>query len=244
MQPWWQKLFDASYLKVYDYTRHSTSADVEFLEDVLDLEPGQRVLDMCCGFGRHSIALAHKDMRVTGVDFSSVLLKEARRHARVAGVNVEWVESDSRGFRSRKRFDAAINLFTAFGYFDDEVDDELQMERMAHTLKRGGRLLIDTMNRDYVVRHFLPFVVTEFDGGHAVDKNHLNSESGRLEVERHLYFKGKSKRQHFSIRLYTGRELARMAERCGLEVDALYGNFERDPLSMETHRLVLLARKP
>jgi 2-polyprenyl-3-methyl-5-hydroxy-6-metoxy-1,4-benzoquinol methylase len=244
MKPWWQKLFDASYLKVYRHTAEGAEGEVEFLIDELQLEPDDRVLDLCCGFGRHAIALTHRDMRVTGVDFSRVLLREGKRHARAAGVQVEWAHSDVREFRSRKRYHAVLNLFTAFGYFENEAEDERLMQVMAKHLRPGGRICIDTANRDFILRHFKAQNVSTFEGGHAIDFNTVSGETGRMECERVLYFDGKSKKQHVSLRLYTGRELALMAERCGLVVEAFYGGFDRRPLSMDAHRLILIARRP
>lgn len=244
MKPWWQKLFDASYLTIHDQSQDGTEEEVEFLEDVLELAPDKRVLDMCCGFGRHAIALAHRDLRVTGVDFSGVLLREGRRHARAAGVDVEWVESDARAFKTRRRYHAAINMFTAFGYFESEDDDETVLRRMADALRPGGLLCLDTMNHDWLVRHFSPQVVTSFEGGHAIDFNRFDAVRSRVETDRVLCFDGKSKKQHFSIRLYTGRELIRKAQRCGLEIVQLYGGFDKQPLTMETQRLILIARRP
>lgn len=244
MKPWWQKLFDATYLRVYERTNDWTERDVEFLIDALELEPDQRVLDLCCGFGRHAIALAHRDVRVTAVDFSGVLLREGKRHAMAAGLDIDWVKSDVRDFRSRKRYHAVVNLFTAFGYFESEAEDERLMRVMARHLRPGGRLCIDTINRDFITSHFHPHIVTEFDGGHAIDANSIDCVTGRLDCDRVLYFDGTSRRQHFSLRLYTGRELALMAERCGLEVEALYGGLDRQPLTMNANRLILIARRP
>ena len=244
MAEWWQRLFDRSYVEIYRFTDDRVERELEFLKDVLDLRPGLRLLDVCCGFGRHAVPLARMGLTVTGVDLSAAQLRQARRRARTAGVEVEWLRADARGFTSRAgRFDRVINLFTSFGYFSEEKEDLKMLSRMTRALKRGGLLCLDTMNRDFLVRHFQPTIVTSFAAGHVIDRNRLDHASGRCVAEREICREGKTRKQQFSVRLYTARELILMAGACGLEVVELHGSLDKQPLSFDTPRIVLIARK-
>jgi cyclopropane fatty-acyl-phospholipid synthase-like methyltransferase len=93
--------------------------DSEPLTKLLNLKPGARVLDLCCGPGRFSIELARRGFRVTGVDRTALYLAEARRRAKKQKLDVELVRSDMRRFVRPRAFDACINMFTSFGYFRD-----------------------------------------------------------------------------------------------------------------------------
>ena len=84
---------------------------------------GRDVLDLCCGPGRHSVALARRGLAVTGVDRSPFLLAKAKERALAAEVTVNWVAEDMRRFVRPKAFDLALSLFTSFGYFPDPEDD-------------------------------------------------------------------------------------------------------------------------
>src|SRR5438874_8893732 len=84
---------------------------------------GGKVLDLCCGPGRHSVALAKRGFRVTAVDRTRFLLNKARRHARSAHAKVEFVRSDMRDFVRPDTYKIATCLWTSFGYFDKKDDD-------------------------------------------------------------------------------------------------------------------------
>lgn len=98
MVVWYREIFDEDYLRVYGplFKPERTAKEVEFLLGVLALKPGASILDLCCGYGRHSIELARKGFQVTGYDLSEHLLGAAKQAARESGVNVKWVHGDMR----------------------------------------------------------------------------------------------------------------------------------------------------
>src|SRR5262245_5505884 len=120
-----------------------TEAQVDAIVSLMRLEAGALVLDLCCGVGRHAIALARRGCRVTGVDRTVAYLDQARERARAAGVEVELVRSDMRAFVRAEAFDAAVNLFTSFGYFDDPLDDLRVARNVAASVRPGGRALFE-----------------------------------------------------------------------------------------------------
>src|SRR5687767_3094401 len=107
----WEKFFDGQAPSYKDASfNKNTTAEVNFLLEVFNLPPGSRVLDVGCGVGRHSIELARRGYKVTGIDFSAAMLAEAAKAAKEAGVEVEWLEVDATRFTSPKFFDAAVCL--------------------------------------------------------------------------------------------------------------------------------------
>lgn len=156
--PWWEEFFDEHYFDLYEpyLTPERTAREVEGVIQILALPLGAKVLDLCCGHGRHTIPLAKAGYQVTGLDLSEVFLKRARQDAAAADVAVTWVRRDMRDIPFQNEFDAIVNLFTAFGYFDDKAENQKVLEAVARALKPGGRFLIDVINRDYLAKVFLP----------------------------------------------------------------------------------------
>ncbi len=121
---WWDGYFDETFIELYRafLTPERTRREVRGLVKLLELPPGAAVLDLACGWGRHSVELARRGYTVTGLDWSPTLLGHARRRARRAGVDVEWVQGDMRELPWTGRFDVVLSLFSSLGYFlsDDE----------------------------------------------------------------------------------------------------------------------------
>ena len=164
---WYDGFFEGDWLDLLARERDGerTVAEVDFLVEKLGLEPGARVLDLACGHGRHSLELARRGFRVTGVALSPRSLELAREAAAAEGLDVELVESDMRDLSFDAAFDAAINLFTAFGYFESDDEDRGVLERVARALRTGGAFVIDTLNALGLARRYQPRLWEEAPGG-------------------------------------------------------------------------------
>ena len=117
---------------------------------------GKAALDLCCGPGRHAVPLAQRGMRVTGVDRTPFLLDRARERARLAGVDIELVQSDMRDFGRPGAYDLALSLFTSFGYFEEREDDLRVLRNVRASMKPHGALVIDVISKEWLARHFQP----------------------------------------------------------------------------------------
>ena len=257
-KPWYQKLFVRDY---YDYfyvggargvfteeeRERRTDEQTEFIVRALELPAGARVLDLCCGWGRHAVRLAQRAYWVTGLDLSAYHLRLAKAAARKADVEVEWLRADMRDIpKEAGRFDAAINIFTSFGYFEDEADDQRVLDGVARALRPGGRFFVDTINRDGLMSRFEPRAWQQRpDGSFTLEHRRFDVHTGRSEAD--WYFlgpKGERRHQFHSVRLYTLQELAAMLGRAGLPVRRTWGNFDDSELSMRSPRMIVLAEKP
>ncbi|MCL5291451.1 MAG: class I SAM-dependent methyltransferase [Actinobacteria bacterium] len=135
---WWRESFGRTYMKID--VHETTAEEVETIIALLEIEPGAKILDLCCGYGRHAVLLAKKGYSVTGVDVSDLMLEAARTKARSERADIECVAADMRKLPFETKFDAVINLFTSFGYFDAETEDFTVLEEVARVLKKGGTL--------------------------------------------------------------------------------------------------------
>lgn len=154
----WRDFFE-SHAPYYDqnpFTRN-TRVEVQFLVERLGLKPDMRVLDMGCGTGRHAIELASKGMRVTGVDISPAMLREARKKAEAAGLEVEWIEADALSWSRERAFDAAICLCEGgFGLLNDGDDavahDMGILSNIRASLTPGAPFVLTALNGYSVIR--------------------------------------------------------------------------------------------
>ena len=198
------------------------------------------VLDVCCGPARHSILLAQKGFRVTGVDRSTFLLNKARERA--AGVEIEFVQSDVREFLRPGAFDLALNLFTSFGYFETRDEDLALLCNVRKNLKRGGVFLIDVMGRERVAA--MPARVSwdeSPEGEILIDRAEILP--GWTKVRAHwLLIKGQRVRRFvFSLNLYSGQELAAALEKAGFTDVRIFGSLAGTPYDASATRLVARA---
>jgi SAM-dependent methyltransferase len=245
--PWYETLFGPDYLRAWAPLTppEHTEAEVDGIARLLDLSAGSRILDLCCGYGRHAIPLAQRGYQVTGYDLSEPLLDKARADASAESVEVRWVRGDMRALPFEAEFDAVVNLFTAFGYFEDEAEDLQVLQGVRRALKPGGRLLLDTINREKVIRHFQPYGVTRHaDGLITLDERELDLLNSRCNVRLTLLFPDGTRREHaHSTRLYSLTEMARLLHAAGLDPEAHYGSLSGAPYTLDS-RLVVLASRP
>lgn len=244
---WHRSFFGKDYLDVYGHllTQESSEAEADFVIRSLGLKPGDRALDLCCGTGRHAVPLARAGLEVTGLDMSEEYLALARSAAREAGVKVRFVQGDMREIPFRGEFDAVVNMFTAFGYFDDESDDQRVIDGAAAALRPGGRLLLDLLNRDWVAANYVRSESREgMDGTVCTERRTFDPVAGRNHVEFTITSPdGVQRRAGHHIRLYVATEISRMLDRAGLSLERSYGGYDGSLLSVATRRMILVARK-
>jgi SAM-dependent methyltransferase len=219
--------------------------EVEGIVNLLRLEPGQRVLDVCCGYGRHAIELARRGHRVTGVDLSPVQIRAARENAQAAGVEIDFVVGDAREMGYQDQFDVTLNLFTSFGFFDDEADNLAMLGSIARASAPGGLFLLDLWNREKQIRDFKPVEVEERADGVRIEKRWaFDAWRGRLNWSNHVTFPdGREERWEHSVRAYTLVELRQMLERVDFELERVYGGFDSRANTLDAPQMVLVARR-
>ena len=245
---WHEELFDERYLACYPILRQQPVATEEaaVVARLLGLQPGERVLDLGCGTGRHSIALALAGLRVTGLDLSPVLLQQARDTAAARGAEVTWLQRDMRDLADLGPFDACVSLFTAFGFLGDTEDEEV-LRQAAAALRPGGRLLLDLTNFLGYLCRFPREVWQENDEAVLRERNTYEVKSGMLVTERHLFGKrgGVVALPPSHVRAYLPHEVLAMLGRAGLEVERMLGALGDVPFDWQrSSNQVYLCRRP
>jgi ubiquinone/menaquinone biosynthesis C-methylase UbiE len=235
--------FSDFYLRAYAGEARDAEAEAQALAAarLAGCEPGAEIVDVPCGFGRHSLALARAGYRVTGVDRSQALLDEARRRSG----GERWPKFTRADYRelpfADASFDAALNLFTSLGYLGDE-EDVKALAAIRRVLRPGAKLVVEMMHRDRLLLHWS-------------DNDWRLMGEGRLLLEQRTFDPvtgvaqstqtlidgdGKRESRTFGVRVYTATELLAMIERAGYADARAYGSLEGKPFTSET-RLVVVA---
>lgn len=225
----------------------SPTTQVAFVERVLALEPRSRILDLGCGSGRQTLELARRGHRVLGLDAAETPLAEARAAARLEKLNVHFLKSDTRQIPYRNDFDAVVALSTSFGLLPSERDDLKVLESVTKALKPKGHLLLDLVNKEWLMRHFEPHFweqASEGRGDVILDRFSFNFETGRLDNHRTFVGPDGSRTPSFvSQRVYTLTEIKALLARAGLEYRQVWGGFDGGQYGMDTPRMLVLAHK-
>ncbi len=260
--PWYVQFFKGDYLRIYGHTLQQGRTDLEaqFAIHALDIRPHHRVLDLCCGQGRHSIALAKTGLNVTGVDLSGEMLAIARKNATeelvspASGGNAEGKggltlrQADMRQLPDEfaGQFNAVINMFSSFGYLESEADDQQVLHEVAKALKPGGKLLMDLLNREWVIINNEEYDWYQHEDGRVVlERRQLNLEKSvnHLTYTEILPDGTRREMSDLHMRLYTLTELAKMLAIAGLTFQNVYGGFAGEEYSVNTRRMIVLATK-
>jgi len=244
---WYKIYFGEDYLLKIEpiLTPDRTKREVDGIDNLLGLPQGSSILDLCCGHGRHAIPLAQRGYKVTGQDLSEVFLREAEKEAQVQVVHVHWLHGDMRNIPFEKEFDAVINIFTAFGYLEDQGEDQKVLQQVSKALKPGGLFLLETLHREGLMRHYAPQLISHYpDGLIVLEERRFDLLTSSNEVKVTMLFSDGQRREYsHSLRVYTLTELAQMLAVAGLQVKAFYGGLDGNALTMDSFRLILLSQK-
>lgn len=241
---WWQKIWNTPlYFELYEQQdTELAKAQVPQIVRLLGLHPPARILDVGCGYGRHSIELARLGFRVTGLDFSEVQLTRGREKAAAAGVEVDWRQGDSRAMTFEGEFDAAINMFLSFGYFETDEEHLAMFQGVARALRPGGKFLLDFWNREREIRGFDRWLVERTGEVFEVEEWDFDHLNGRLNWTNYVFFAdGRRESWRHSIRAYTVVEVKDLLQRAGLALQDVYGHVDGRPYTIEAPAAVFVA---
>jgi ubiquinone/menaquinone biosynthesis C-methylase UbiE len=243
---WWESYFDERYLSEYSplFSLESDRREVARLVDLLALPLGAKVLDIPCGQGRHSHLLAEAGFDVTGLDYSNYLLKRARE--RGTGSRLRYVKGDMRRLPARwtGRFDAVVNLFTSFGFFQDPADDLRTISEFARVLRPGGILIWHGASRDGIMSGFLDRDWWRASNGTMVaHERSFDPLSGVLTIRVDWSDQTSSGERDHRIRLYTATYLTELLADVGLVTTEAYDAWSEEPLTRASSEMLLVAQK-
>jgi SAM-dependent methyltransferase len=224
-------------------TDDTTQAEADFFQEHLRLAPGSRVLDVPCGDGRLSLALAERGCAMTGVDISAEFLEAAEKSASERELPIALRRSDMRDLPWSAQFDAAFCAGNSFGFFDDE-GNRAYIEAVARSLKPAGWFALDTgWVAEALFPHFREKIEMELGAIRFLAENRYEPRTGRVE-NRFTISRGKeSESKLASHRVYSGVELTGLLEEAGLEPVEMFGSLTEEPFRLGSRRLLIVAQK-
>lgn len=238
---WWESWFGEEYLELYPHRDlDSARREVGFALERLGPDP-QPLLDLACGSGRHALPFAERGLRPMGLDYSAPLLELARARNDA----LPLVRGDMRRLPFRGgSFRSVVSFFTSFGYFLRETDNVGVVTEIERVLAGRGRFLCDTFGRDHVLARLVPEESRISTEREYRIRRWWNPETSRVEKEIEVRRGGSTETFRESVRAYAADELTGMLLGAGLQVDAVWGDFDGSAVCPDSPRLIVLASKP
>ena len=244
---WYKEMFaDEDPLRIEKYGESEKSRmQVDFVIEKLGIQPGARVLDLCCGQGRHLLDLMKRGYDVVGVDLSEYMLGKCRESADEQGLKPNLIQSDMRELSFDSEFDAVINMFTSFGYLENEDEDQKVLDGVARALKPGGRFLMDIHNRDAFMAHHVERTYSENSRGEIIlEDRQFDPVTGRNNSrEITIFSDGRRSERGYSLRIYACTEIVKMLARSGLEVQSIWGGWDSSAFAYASRGMLIIAQK-
>lgn len=226
-----------------------TVRQVDFLMDKLNLRGNEKILDLACGFGRHSLELARRGFEVTGVDITPAYIQYAAEQAQKEHLKATFLCSDIRDVAFKNEFDVVLNMADgAIGYLENDTENNKIFAIIARALKSGGRHFMDIMNADYADNHF-PCKL--WDAGEkclTLSNFEWNVKTrtllyGQLDVPYGVPLPRPDMQEGNPIRLYSRKEIEQIFGKNGMTVLESFADFDGTPSSENGIQLMVLSQK-
>ena len=203
------------------------------------------MLDVGCGLGLHALELARRGMLVVALDLSLPMITRAAEEAQHHGLRINFLHADVREVEFDGEFDAVLCLGTSFGFFDDTENREI-LRRLNGALRPAGRLVLDVINRDYVIRDQPNLIWFEGDGCVCMEETDFNFFTSRLRVKRTMLREGgRSQEADYTLRLYALHELGQLLQQAGFRVMEVSGREATRGIffGSDAQRIIVLAER-
>lgn len=238
---WFKEWFDSPYYHLLYKNRNYNEAE-HFISNILVyLAPKKnaKILDVACGKGRHSIFLNKQGFATDGFDLSENSILEAKKSETAT---LKFYINDIRESLKTNYYEFAFNLFTSFGYFTDEKDNQKSINAIAESLIKGGVLIIDFLNANYTLSNLTP---TELKQVEHITFNITKEVEGNFVVK-HIQFNDNNTNFHYTerVKLLRLSDFKKFLTQAGLKIEATFGDYSLNPFNENnSERLIIIAKK-
>jgi SAM-dependent methyltransferase len=205
------------------------------------------ILDLACGNGRHSLLFAKMGFKTSGIDISDFLISEAnklldKKNNKIKN-NLSFEIKDMRKLSHKREFDLVVNLFSSFGYFEKDFENEKVIKSVANALKPNGYFILDFLNSEYVINNLVPFSVTKIKNIVIYQIRTIKNNFVVKEIIIHDKLKKINSRFTEKIRLFNYQDFKRMFNKYGLKIIRKFGDYEGNEYdSKKSHRLIIFSK--
>jgi len=224
-----------------------TSEQVEFIDRVLKRSHpnAERLLDIPCGDGRISLGLLEKGYEITGVDISPRYIEKAQSTAAL-DQRERFLVGDMRKIRFDEKFDAVVNWYGSFGYFDDRTNERV-LQKFIDFLDKNGLLMIDQANRDYIIQkmggfyEWHPEIVIREKKRKLFAQYRFDPLTNRIKAE--VKIENKRGKIYYEMRYYQLHEIVAMLKKRNMKIVDVYGDYRGSKYSLFSPRIIVVACK-
>ena len=242
---WYENFFHGIALDLWRkaVSDEQTKDEADFLVKTLECASGSRLLDVPCGNGRHSLELAKRGYRMTGLDISEEFIEEARASCSAIGAQIELVLGDMRHVEGEAKFDGAFCVGNSFGYLE-YCDMEAFLNGVSRALKPEARFVVGTgIAAESILLNLKERTWYQVGDILFAIENHYQVEESCLDTDHTFVRDGKVETRQSKHWVYTVGEIRRMLERAGLTVQGLYSSLDCQPFTLGSHWLFVVAQK-
>ena len=238
---WFEEWFDSNYYHLLYKNRDCIEAE-HFINNILNyLAPKKnaKILDVACGKGRHAIFLNKQGFSVDAFDLSKNSILEAKK---CETATLKFYVNDIREPLKTNFYHFAFNIFTSFGYFVDEKDNQKSMDAIANSLTKNGVLIIDFFNANYTLSNLK---TTETKTIEHITFN-ITKEIENNFIIKHIQFNDKKIDFHFTekVQLLHLSDFKNYLANAGLVIEAIFGDYCLNPFhENNSERLIIIAKK-
>jgi SAM-dependent methyltransferase len=245
-EQWFEKWFSSKlYLEIYKH-RDLTDAQnlINLIQRQININPAPKVLDVCCGEGRHSIELAKRGYDVTGFDLSKFLINKANENSvqsKEKDLKVKFLIKDMRNFNFYSSFDIAVNLFSSFGYFQNDTDNYKVIRNISESLKQGGWFIFDFLNSYYLKKNLVPVSKSRIGKISVLQKRRIENKF----IIKDIIIKKNKKELFFNetVKLYNLKDFKRIFGIYGFKIKKIFGDYYGNKFNLKSSRLIIFAQK-
>lgn len=241
---WYKQIWSLD-IKNQSWTE-DTKNQVDFIIKALDLKGGERILDLACGFGRHSLELARRGFSVVGADITKAYVDDANENAK--GLDAKFIYSDIRELCFENEFDAVLNIADgAVGYLENDEENEKIFDVIARALKRGGKSFIDIVSADYADAHFPQKLWDSGEKALTLSVFEWDKKTRIMLYGQQDFLYGEKLEKYefsgFPTRLYGEAELAEIMKKRGLTLYKTYSDYYGAPAGCNAIQLMACSEK-
>lgn len=238
---WFGEWFDSPFYHILYKHRDFEEARsfIDALSCLLDFKKNQKVLDAGCGRGRHAIYLNEKGLDVTGIDLSKESIAYASRFQKE---KLKFYVQDMRDSFRKDEFDMIFNLFTSFGYFEQEEDNYKTISAFSEGLKTGGKLVIDFMNTEKTLEKLVPEEQIEVEG--IIFNITRKIENNFIVKSIHFFIESREYEFYEKVRIIYKKDFLKYFNFAGLSLDHSYGDYNLNNYDAEnSERMIFILTK-
>ena len=244
---WYKEIWSLN-IKNQSWTE-DTKRQVDFIISALNLKGNERILDLACGFGRHSLELARRGFRVVGVDITEAYILDARKQAECENLSAVFIHADIRDIQFSEEFDVVLNMADgAIGYLENEEENLKIFDVVSRALKPGGRHFMDIMSADYADNHFPCSLWDPGEKSLTLSRFEWDRETRIMLYGQKGYTYGEIfTKPEFGpgdpIRLYGRREIEAILALRGMKVKSVYARFDGTPWTPNDIQMITVSQK-